>query len=550
LTRLLALLLLAPLSFAQSKPSADLIVTNARIWTGEKAQPAAAAVAVIGDRIVAAGSVEEIDAWRGADTQVLDARGKLLLPGFNDAHVHFSSGGFDLEQVALNDADSPEEFARRIAEHAKSLKKGEWVLGGNWDDQKFTPPRMPTRWDIDKFTPNTPVFVSRYDGHMALANTVALELAGITAKTKAPAGGEIVRLPDGTPTGALKDAAMELVYKVIPKPSRERRLRAIRKALAHAVRLGVTSVQDMSLDYADIDIYAELAAAGGLTTRIYAAPPIADWNDQAKLGVHRAFGSPYLRIGAVKGFADGSLGSTTAYFFQPYSDQPNTRGLLMHKTSELRGWIAGADRAGLQNCIHAIGDQAISIVLDIYADVAKQNPARDRRFRIEHVQHLARKDIPRFAELNVIASMQPFHAIDDGRWAEGRIGPERVQTTYAFRSLLDAGVRLAVGTDWQVAPLNPMLTIYAATTRQTLDGKNPAGWVPEQKISVEETVAGYTLGSAYAEFQEHEKGSIARGKLADMVILSDDIFSIPPEKIREVTVETTIVGGKVVYQKQ
>jgi predicted amidohydrolase YtcJ len=542
--------MLGPLAFAQTKPSADLIVTNAKIWTGDKARPSAAAIAVIGDRIVATGSGEEIDAWRGADTKVLDARGKVLVPGFNDSHTHFSSAGFGLAQVDLKNADSPEELARRIGEKTKSLKTGEWVLGGNWDDQNFSPPRLPTRWDIDKVTGDIPVFVNRYDGHMALANSAALKLAGITAKTKAPSGGEIVRNPDGTPTGALKDAAMDLMSKVIPQPTREARLEAIRAALAHAARLGVTSVQEMYSEPADIDIYDTLDNAGELTARIYAVPHLRTWNDQAKLGIHRAFGSPFLRIGAMKFSMDGSLGSTTAYFFDPYSDAPQQRGLLLEKPGVVQGWMLNADAAGLQLCIHAIGDRAISMAVDMFEVVAKRNGPRDRRLRIEHAQHMARKDFARFASDKVIASMQPYHAIDDGRWAERRIGPERIKTTYAFRTFLDSGITLAFGSDWPVAPLDPIQGIYAAVTRQTLDGKNPGGWVPEEKISVEETLAAYTTGSAFAEFQEHEKGTLTRGKLADMVILSDDVFTIAPEKIREVTVETTIVGGKVVYQKQ
>ena len=549
--RLLAIvLLLTSLAFSQTKPSADLIVTNAKVWTGDKNRPGAAAVAVIGDRIVAAGTAEEIDAWRGADTTVLDARGKLLLPGFNDSHVHFSSAGFGLAQVDLKDADSPEEFARRIGEKAKGLKKGEWVLGGNWDDQRFSNPRLPTRWDIDQLTGDTPVFVNRYDGHMALANSAALKLAGITEKTKSPAGGEIVRNAKGVPTGALKDTAMALVEKVIPNPSREARRQAIRAALAHAASLGVTSLQEMYSEPADIDIYDSLENAGELTARIYAIPHLRTWKDQAALGIHRAFGSGMLRIGALKFSMDGSLGSTTAYFFDPYTDAPTQHGLLLEKPAVVQDWMMNADAAGLQLCIHAIGDRAISMVLDMFETTARKNGSRDRRLRIEHAQHMARKDFARFASNNVIASMQPYHAIDDGRWAERRIGPDRIKTTYAFRTFLDSGVRLAFGTDWPVAPLDPIQAIYAAVTRQTLDGKNPEGWVPEEKISVEETVAAYTLGSAYAEFQEHEKGTIARGKLADLVILSDDILTIPPEKIRDVKVETTIVGGKVVYQKQ
>ena len=547
------LLTCCALSSAQSHPAADLIVSNAKVWTGNKSHPHAEAVAVIADRIVAVGSNAELDAWRGAQTKLIDAQGKLLMPGFNDAHVHFISGGAQLDQVDLKDAGSPEEFARRIGSQAAKTPKGEWVLGGNWDEQKWTPAEMPKRELIDALTPNTPVFVNRYDGHMALANSLALKLAGVTSKTPDPPGGTIVRDAKGNPTGVLKDAAMEYVNKVIPPMSRERRLRAARRALEHAASLGVTSVQDMSLDYADIAVYSELAERDELQSRIYAAPALALWQDQAKLGLRRAWGSYYLRTGVLKGYTDGSLGAATAYMFAPFADDPKNRGLLseeMTPPSKMRERIMNADAAGLQLAIHAIGDQAISMALDIFADVGRINGERDRRFRIEHAQHMAAKDFARFAKLQVIASMQPYHTIDDGRWAEKRLGPERAKTTYAFRTFLDQGVKLAVGTDWPVAPLSPMLTIYAAATRATLDGRQPNGWVPEEKISVAEAVETYTLGSAFAEFQEKEKGSITAGKLADMVLLSDDIFSIRPEAIRDVQVVTTIVGGKVVYSTQ
>jgi predicted amidohydrolase YtcJ len=536
-----------------SRTPADLIVTNANVWTGNRLQESAQAVAVVGDRIVAVGSAGDIDSWRGPDTRVVDAAGRRVVPGFNDAHVHFVDGGRQLDNVDLKDADSPEEFARRIGERAKSAGRGEWILGGDWDDQRWTPPRLPAKELVDPVTRNTPVFVNRYDGHMALANSAALAIAGVTAKTADPPGGAIVRDATGNPTGVLKDAAMNFVARVIPAMTHEQHTHAVRRALEHAASVGVTSVQHMNPSYEDIGIYAELANRGELTARIYAAPLETSWEDQAKIGIHRSFGSAWLRVGAVKGYADGSLGSTTAYFFEPYTDAPETRGLLsdeMHPIDAMRARLAGADAAGLQLCIHAIGDAGISQILDLFGEVARVNGARDRRFRIEHAQHIAPKDFDRFASLGVIASVQPYHAIDDGRWAERRIGPARIKTTYAFRTLLDKGVRLALGTDWSVAPLNPMLTLHAATTRATLDGKNPNGWVPEQKISIAEAVSAYTAGSAYAEFQDAEKGTIARGKLADLVVLSDDIFNIQPASIKDVRVMTTIVGGKVVYDRK
>jgi predicted amidohydrolase YtcJ len=536
--------------FAQTKPAADVIIENARIWTVDPSRPEAEAVAILADRIVAVGSSPQVDAWRGPHTRVVDASGKRLLPGFNDAHVHFTDGGAQLDSVQLNDATSPQEFARRIRERAAKTAKGEWLLGGDWDETKWSPAELPTKELIDSATPETPVAVSRYDGHMVLANSLALKLAGITAQTPDPAGGVIVRDKQGNPTGALKDAAEDLLFKAVPPPSHDQRRHAIERALEHAASLGVTSAQHMNPDYADIAIYSELLDEGKLTTRIYAAPLITQVDDQVKIGIRRAFGGPYLRIGAVKAYADGSLGSATAYFFDPFSDQPGNRGLLsdeMHPIALMRDRMMQADGAGLQICTHAIGDAGISATLDIYGEIEKAHGSRDRRWRIEHAQHMAAKDFDRFAQLHVIASVQPYHAIDDGRWAERRIGHDRSTRTYAFRTFLNHGVRLALGTDWDVAPLNPMLTLYAATTRATLDDKNPNGWFPEQKLTIQEAIEAYTMGSAYAEFQEDQKGSITAGKLADMVLQSDDVLSIDPVKIREVKVLQTWVGGKLTY---
>ena len=532
--------------------AADLVITNARIWTGDALQPDANAVAVVGDRIVDVGSSRQIDRWRVPATTVIDAEGRRVLPGFNDAHVHLIDGGTALDNVNLKDAETPAEFTRRIGERAKT-KPGEWILGGEWDDQRWTPAELPTRQLIDDVTSATPVFVTRYDGHMALANSTALGRAGITESTPDPPGGAIVRDANGYPTGVLKDAAMEFVARVIPKMTPDQRLAVVKRALRYAASVGVTSLQDMNPSYDDIAVYAELANRNELTARIYAAPLELGWYDQAKLGVHRSFGSSWLRIGAVKGYADGSLGSTTAYFFQPYTDAPETRGLLsdeMQPIADMRVRLMAADYAGLQLCMHAIGDAGISAILDLYGDVIRANGERDRRLRIEHAQHIAPKDFDRFAAMKVVASVQPYHAIDDGRWAERRIGPDRIKTTYAFRTLIDKGVRLALGTDWTVAPLNPMLTLYAATTRATLDGKHPEGWVPEQKISIVEAVRAYTSGSAFAEFQDAVKGTIVRGKIADLVILSDDVFSIPAARLKDVQVLTTVAGGKVVHQRR
>jgi predicted amidohydrolase YtcJ len=552
-----AITVIGPIMQCETRPAADLIITNGKLYTVDKSHPRAEALAVIGDRIVAVGTASDIDQWRGTKTRVIDARERLVLPGFNDAHTHFLAGGLQLDNIQLKDASSPQEFASRIGERAKRTPKGEWILGGDWDEEKWTPSQLPTRELIDPVTPHTPVFVNRYDGHEALANSLALKLADITSKTPDPPGGVIVRDPQGNATGILKDAAMDLVSSKIPPHSRARLMRAVKRALNYAAVLGVTSVQEMANQGeamgVNIGIYGELEDKGELTSRIYVAQSLERWQDEARLGLRHAFGSPRMRIGAVKMFADGSLGSSTAYFYKPYTDDPKNRGLLtegMQPLSKVRSWLMGADDAALQVCMHAIGDQAISITLDLFNDVERGHGEADRRWRIEHAQHMAEKDFDRFAKLKVIASVQPYHAIDDGRWAERKIGPERIKTTYAFRSFLDHGVRLALGTDWTVAPLNPMLTLYAAVTRATLDGKHPEGWVPEQKITLPEAIEAYTMGSAYAEFQESEKGSLTPGKLADIVILSDDLFAISSTDIPEVKVVTTIVGGRVVWSKE
>lgn len=528
---------------------ADLVIINATVHTMNRQQPAAQAVAVYGNRIVAVGSTGEIKKLVGTRTRVIDAGGRLLLPGFNDSHVHFLSGGAQLSSVDLRDAKTPQEFAERIRRFAEKLPRGRWMTGGDWDHERWAGAQLPTKELIDAFTPNTPVFVNRLDGHMALANSVALKLAGVTRETKDPPGGLIVRDAQGEPTGILKDAAMNFVYAKIPPASFAERLDAARAATNHAASLGVTSVQDMSAGD-DVGVYQTLLERNELKTRVYAVAPLPSWERLAQTGLLAHFGNDMLRVGGLKGFADGSLGSTTALLFEPYNDAPNMRGLRGEEMDGMLERTRGADRAGLQVMIHAIGDAANDQILSIYEQVARENGERDRRFRIEHAQHLRPQDIARFGRDKVIASMQPYHCIDDGRWAEKRIGHERAKTTYAFRSLLDSGAVLAFGTDWSVAPLNPLFGVYAAVTRRTLDGRNPAGWIPEQKISVEETVRAYTYGSAYAEGTEQTKGTIAPGLLADMVLLSDDIFQIDPVKIENVTVRLTIMDGRVVYKDE
>ena len=396
-------------------------------------------------------------------------------------------------------------------------------------------------------TPDNPVWISRLDGHMALANGLTLAAAKVTKSTPEVDGGTIVRDSLGNPTGILKDNAQSYVDAVMPPPSAEMNDRALQAAMKYVAERGVTSVTNMGT-------WDELAAierahhAGKLITRIYQVTPIAQWERLRDTVAKRGKGDEWVRIGGLKGFADGSLGSHTAAMFAPFTDTPKDSGFLVNREEDLYRWTSEGDKAGLQMIVHAIGDRAINTQLNIFERVTKENGARDRRFRIEHAQHIAPADIPRFGQLGVIPSMQPYHAIDDGRWAENVIGHERAKTTYAFRSLRDAGARLAFGSDWFVAPPTPLEGIYAAVTRRTLDERNPGGWIPEQKITVEEALRAYTIDGAYASFEEGIKGSLERGKLADIVVIDRDLTNIPPETIRDAKIVMTIVGGKVVSE--
>jgi hypothetical protein len=548
--RILIVLLFLPTMSLSQNQIADVVFTNANVRTLDKQKPSAEAVAVLGGRILAVGSKKEIKVFTSKSTNVIDVKGKLLLPGFIDNHTHFMSGGFQLQSVDLRYADDQQEFARLIKERAAKYP-GRWITGGDWDHDRWPQPDLPTKELIDSYTSNTPVFVSRYDGHMALANSYALKLAGITRDTPDPPGGVIVKdAGSGDPTGVLKDEAMSFVWNHVPEPSEQEMLEAARLALAEARRLGVTSVQDISSS-ADLRTYQTLKHHGQLTARFYCRLPISQWNQLAATGIRVPFGDEWIRVGSLKAFADGSLGSSTALFFEPFTSDPGTSGLPSDilQDGRLEKWALAADKAGLQLSIHAIGDRANSLILDLFEKIIKENPGWDRRFRIEHAQHIHPKDFKRFRELGVIASVQPYHAIDDGRWAEKRIGHERCKTTYPFRTLAEQGARITFGSDWTVAPLNPLLGVYAAVTRRTIDGATPNGWFPEQKISVEQAVGAYTIHSAFAAFEENEKGSISPGKLADFVVLSDDIFRIDPVKIQDVKVVMTILGGKVVWQQ-
>jgi predicted amidohydrolase YtcJ len=528
-------------------PVTALAIVNARVWTGDPRRPWADAVLVRGEQIAAVGSSAEVKKRAGKETRVVDARGLMLVPGFIDSHVHLLDGGFALSSVQLRDARTKEDFIRRIAEFGRTVPAGTWILNGDWDHTSWGG-ELPERGWIDSVTPNNPVWINRLDGHMNLANTLALRAAKITKDTRDLNGGTIVRDVAGEPTGILKDNAMELMGGAVPEPSLAMSLRALDSAMTYVAERGVTSVHHMG-SWGDLAVFERAHAMGALRTRISAAVPLATWARLRDTVAARGRGDDWLRIGGLKGFVDGSLGSHTAAMLEPFTDVPNDRGLLVNTLDDLHAWTATADKARLQVMVHAIGDRAIRSQLDVFARVARENAAYDRRFRIEHAQHIAPQDIPRFAQLGVIASMQPYHAIDDGRWADKVIGPERAKGTYAFRSLLDNGATLAFGSDWFVAPASPLLGIYAAATRRTLDERRPAGWVPEQKIRVDEALRAYTSGAARAGFQETRLGTIAPGMLADLVLVDRDLTRVPAETIRDAKVMLTMVGGRVVYDR-
>jgi predicted amidohydrolase YtcJ len=532
----------------EAPDNATLVVKDARIWTGNSAQPWAEALASRGNEIIAVGSNADVDLLIGAETEVISVPGSMLVPGFIDTHVHFISGGSGLASVQLRDAATPDEFAARIGEFAKTIEPGEWIMYGDWDHTLWGGD-LPRRDWIDDMTPDNPVWVYRLDGHMALANSVALKLAGVDADTADIDGGTIIRYEDGRPTGILKDNAMMLVEEAIPEAAAEKLDREARAAMTYVAANGVTSVHDMA-GWTSLATYRRAEVKGDLITRIYSVVPLQDWErlrDEVEL---RGTGSQWLRIGGLKGFMDGSLGSHTAAMLEPFTDAPDDKGFLINEIDDMREWVIGADAAGLQVMVHAIGDSAIRDLLDIYLDAVEANGLRDRRFRMEHAQHIAPEDIARFAVQEVIASMQPYHAIDDGRWAENVIGPERAKTTYAFRSLIDAGARVSFGSDWSVAPATPIEGIYAAVTRRTLDGANPDGWIPQQKVTVEQALHAYTTAGAYASFEEDIKGMLKPGMLADFVLLDRDLTAIPPESIRDTQILRTVVGGRVVFDRK
>jgi len=540
---LLFLITIVLTSCTTEKPSADLLVTNANIWTGDIDNPKAEAIAVKGDSILAIGSLKEVMKFKSESTKIVDALGNFITPGFIDTHVHLLMGGNSLLSVQLRDAKTKKEFIDRIASFTKKIKPDQWIVEGNWDHTLWGG-ELPTKKWIDKFTHENPVAIYRMDGHMILANSAALKIAGIDRNTPNVGNGEIVKDTNGEPTGILKSEAMYLVLNKIPSLSKEEKENAINQAQEYLLSQGVTTIHDVD-SLGGFEVMDDMYTNNQLKIRVYTADPLKKWKSVAK----NTSKSKWLKNGLLKGFVDGSLGSHTAAFIEPYSDAKDSKGLLIVNQDSLNNWIMEADKEGFQITVHAIGDRANNSLLNSYEKIILKNGEKDRRLRIEHAQHLSPTDINRFSKLNVIASMQPYHSIDDGRWAEVLIGPERIKTTYAFKSLLDANATVVFSSDWPVAPASPILGIYAATTRQTLDGKHPEGWVPKEKITASQALKAYTKDAAYSSFDENIKGTLAKGKLADFVVLSEDLTTLDPKKIKDVMVLQTFVGGKKVYEK-
>lgn len=525
---------------------ADLVIENSRIWTGNSYQPWAQSMAIINDTIAAIGDADDIDDLINSNTQVIDGESTMITPGFVDSHVHFLELGMVLKSVQLRDAASKEEFIERIANFASTIKKGEWILGGTWDHENWGG-ELPGKDWIDEVTPDNPVWIQRLDGHMGLANSLALQKANIDEEIAEIEGGSIVRDEEGNLTGIFKDNAMLVINRAVPEPSIYDKVDILRTAMNHVAAQGVTSIIHVD---GDLEVFEEARKNHLLKTRVYVAMPLSEWRTLKARIDSSGYGDELLKIGALKGFVDGSLGSHTATFFDAYDDAPEDKGLMLNSADSLYSWISEADQAGLQMMVHAIGDSAINILLNIYERVVEENGPRDRRLKLEHAQHISPRDIVRFSDLRVIASMQPYHAIDDGRWAEKLIGPERIKTTYAFRSLMDVGALVAFGSDTPVAPPSPLQGIYAAVTRQTLDGANPDGWVPKQKVTVEEALYAYTGAGAYASYSLDRRGTLEVGKLADFVVIDRDITRIKPQEIKDARILFTYMGGNRIYHAE
>lgn len=540
----LTLLAMILVLFSCSGKKADKVYFNGNIWTGDVSNPVASVIAIKDGKIVYVG--DDADAYSAAEK--IDLEGKQVVPGFTDNHTHFLSAGYGLSSVKLKDAMTKEEFINCIADFCRTHPDSTWVMEGSWDHENWGG-ELPSKEWIDSVTGDHPLFISRYDGHMAFANTKAMALAGITAATTSPEGGVIGKNSKGEPTGIFKDAAMNLIYAVIPAPTEKQLDDYFDAAAQHAVERGVTNVNDMNSygGWADMETYRRAVGTDRMLLRMYSFVPLATWEKLDSFVQKNGKGDDQLKWGGLKGYVDGSLGSTTAWFHQPYLDDPHSHGLTITDTSLLRKWVLGADKAGLHVAVHAIGDRANDFILSVYDEAAKVNGDRDRRFRVEHAQHVSQSTIDHFAKQNVIASMHPYHLFDDGIWAYKRLDTNRLKGTYAFKSMLNKGVMVSFGSDWPVAPIDPMYGIFAAVTRRTGDNKNPDGWYPKEKISVEEALRAYTTGNAFGSFLDGKIGVLKEGYYADFAVLQEDIFKVAPEKIRDIKIARTVMNGRDVF---
>ena len=536
---------------AQSPSHPTIYYLHGRIFTNDPQHPWAEAMATRDEKILCVGTLSHVllDCGGAESESVVQLKGQFVTPGFNDAHVHLGGAGRDKLNVALNGAKSIADLQLLVQMAVSKHKPGDWILGSGWDQTKWTEARYPTRLELDAVSPNNPVYLEHISGHIAVVNSLALKHGEVTAQTPDPPGGQIERFEDGEPKGVLKENAKEMVAQRIPDPSPEDRRKGIELVLQELARNGVTSVQDFS-EADDFKIYGDLKQEKKLTVRITEWLPFTSSINE--LQDRRAQGGttdPWLKTGALKGFLDGAMGTHTAAMLAPYTDDPSTSGLLTMDPEKVRAMAIERDRLGFQIAFHAIGDRANRVALDTFESLLRVNPARDRRDRIEHAQVVAPEDIKRFGELKVIASMQPCHETNDMRWAEQRLGPERSKGAYAWNSLQKAGAKLAFGTDYDVEPVNPLRGLYACATRELPEGGPEGGWMPQEKLPIEDCIGGYTSGSAYAEFMDGKKGELKVGELADFVILSQDLTKIRPQDILKVEVLRTVVGGKAVYQK-
>jgi predicted amidohydrolase YtcJ len=548
------------LSQAQSSKAvpADTIVLHGRVYTENAKQPWAQAVAIRGAKIVAVGGDAEIEKMRAVGTKVIDAAGRLVLPGFVDSHIHFMDGSLSLGRVNLEGAKDASDIQQRLREYASNHSGDGWILGRGWNYAMFGPGALPHKKYLDEIFPNRPVFLEGYDGHTYWANSKALALAGITRETPDPPNGAIVRDPKtGEATGALKESAQESVAKIVPKPSRAEKLAALRAGVKWANKHGITRVHSAGGDFSELDLYDELRRHGDLTLRFYVAyflnPPLLRPQDlEAIENARKKYHDDWIDAGAVKFMVDGVVESHTAAMLEPYSDDPSIKGKLFWEPSNYKAAVAQLDKRGLQLFTHAIGEYGVRTALDAYENAEEHNRTRDRRPRIEHIETIAPADIARFGKLGVIASMQPLHSYPDSNtlnvWARN-VGPERASRAWSWKSISDAGGRLAFGSDWPVVTLNPWEGVQTAVTRQTADGTPEAGFVPGQRLTVAQTIEGYTLGAAFAGRREKWEGSLEPEKFADLIIISQNVFEIVPRKLAEIRVLTTMVGGQVVYQE-